>query len=121
MRYGFPRPADRNRRLPPPPLHFDAASLPDSLGRELAVHHIFISYSSKHRDLTRALAAAIDAQYGAGSVWWDHALEVGAITKSRSQCAPRRQDRRGHLDQEGRRIRLGEVGAGSRQPRRQAD
>jgi tetratricopeptide (TPR) repeat protein len=34
---------------------------------------IFISYSSRHRDLTRALAAAIEAQYGAGSVWWDHA------------------------------------------------
>jgi hypothetical protein len=39
------------------------------------VHEIFISYSSKHRDLTQALAAAIEAQYGAGSVWWDHALE----------------------------------------------
>jgi tetratricopeptide (TPR) repeat protein len=39
------------------------------------VHKIFISYSSKHRDLTRALAAAIEAEYGAGSVWWDHALE----------------------------------------------
>ena len=36
---------------------------------------IFISYSSKRRDLTRALSAAIEAQYGAGSVWWDHALE----------------------------------------------
>jgi TIR domain-containing protein len=40
-----------------------------------ALHDIFISYSSKHRDLTRTLAAAIEAQYGAGSVWWDHALE----------------------------------------------
>jgi len=38
-------------------------------------HEIFISYSSKHRDLTRGLAAVIEAQYGAGSVWWDHALE----------------------------------------------
>ncbi|HRE87094.1 MAG TPA: toll/interleukin-1 receptor domain-containing protein [Accumulibacter sp.] len=36
---------------------------------------IFISYSSKHRDLTRALAGVIEEQYGAGSVWWDHALE----------------------------------------------
>lgn len=36
---------------------------------------VFISYSSKHRDLTQPLAAAIEAQYGAGSVWWDHALE----------------------------------------------
>ena len=34
---------------------------------------IFISYSSLHRDLTRTLAAAIEAQYGAGSVWWDQA------------------------------------------------
>jgi hypothetical protein len=39
------------------------------------MHDIFISYSSKHRDLTRTLAAAIEAHYGAGSVWWDHALE----------------------------------------------
>lgn len=37
---------------------------------------IFISYSSRHRDLTRALAAALEAQYGAGSVWWDEALEA---------------------------------------------
>ena len=36
---------------------------------------IFISYSSRHRDLTRALVAALEAQYGEGSVWWDHALE----------------------------------------------
>ena len=39
------------------------------------MYDIFISYSSKHRDLTEALAAAIEAQYGTGSVWWDHALE----------------------------------------------
>ncbi|EXI90554.1 MAG: putative O-linked N-acetylglucosamine transferase, SPINDLY family [Candidatus Accumulibacter regalis] len=36
---------------------------------------IFISYSSKHRDLTRELAGVIEEQYGAGSVWWDHELE----------------------------------------------
>lgn len=36
---------------------------------------VLISYSSKHRDLTRALAAAIEAQYGPGSVWWDTELE----------------------------------------------
>ncbi len=36
---------------------------------------LFISYSSKHRDLTRQLAAALEAQYGADSVWWDHELE----------------------------------------------
>lgn len=36
---------------------------------------IFISYSSKHRDLTRELADTIEAQYGPGSVWWDHDLE----------------------------------------------
>jgi hypothetical protein len=39
-----------------------------------AVHDIFISYSA-HRDLTRALEAAIEAQYGAHSVWWDDHLE----------------------------------------------
>jgi len=39
---------------------------------------IFISYSSRHRDLTRELAEVIEAQYGAGSVWWDHALESRA-------------------------------------------
>src|SRR5262249_26083969 len=37
--------------------------------------HIFISYSKKHRELTGALATALEAQYGAGSVWWDYALE----------------------------------------------
>ena len=36
---------------------------------------IFISYSSPHRALTRTLAAAIEAQYGAGSVWWYYALQ----------------------------------------------
>jgi hypothetical protein len=39
------------------------------------VHEIFISYSSKHRDLTRELAVVLEAQYGAGSVWWDQELE----------------------------------------------
>ena len=48
------------------------------LGAEAPVHEIFISYSSKHRELTRELAAVIEAQYGAGSVWWDHALESRA-------------------------------------------
>jgi tetratricopeptide (TPR) repeat protein len=68
-------------------LHFDAASLPGSLCRELHVHEIFISYSSKHRDLTRALAAAIEAQYGAGSVWWDHELESRASYSEQIKAA----------------------------------
>lgn len=34
---------------------------------------IFISYSSQHRDLTRELVDAIEAQRGKGSVWWDQA------------------------------------------------
>jgi hypothetical protein len=34
---------------------------------------IFISYSTQHPELTRALAAAVEAQYGVGSVWWDQA------------------------------------------------
>jgi len=42
------------------------------------VKPIFISYSSQHRDLTRALVGVIEAQYGAGSVWWDHELESRA-------------------------------------------
>ena len=42
------------------------------------MHEIFISYSSKHRSLTRALAAAIEGQYGVGSVWWDYELESRA-------------------------------------------
>jgi tetratricopeptide (TPR) repeat protein len=40
------------------------------------MHEIFISYSSRHRDLTRTLAAAIENQYGPQSVWWDHELEA---------------------------------------------
>ena len=39
------------------------------------MHEIFISYSSKERELTRRLAWAIEKQFGAGSVWWDRALE----------------------------------------------
>jgi tetratricopeptide (TPR) repeat protein len=35
------------------------------------VADIFISYSSRHRDLTRDLAAAIETHFGEGSVWWD--------------------------------------------------
>jgi tetratricopeptide (TPR) repeat protein len=42
------------------------------------MHAIFISYSSKHRKLTRQFAEAIEAQYGAGSVWWDRELESRA-------------------------------------------
>jgi hypothetical protein len=42
--------------------------------RVFAMKPIFID-STKQRELTRALAAAIEAQYGEGSVWWDHALE----------------------------------------------
>ena len=34
---------------------------------------IFISYSSKHRDLTRELAATLEHHFGDGSVWWDQA------------------------------------------------
>ena len=48
---------------------------------------IFISYSSKHRDLTRELAGAIEAQYGAGSVWWDHELESRASYSEQIKAA----------------------------------
>jgi hypothetical protein len=44
----------------------------------VVVKLIFISYSSKHRELTRELAAAIEMQYGPDSVWWDSALESRA-------------------------------------------
>lgn len=35
--------------------------------------HVFISYSSRHRDLTAALAALLIKE--GYSVWWDHNLE----------------------------------------------
>src|SRR5450631_94014 len=38
-----------------------------------AMADIFISYSSQQRDVTRPLAAAIEAEHGIGSVWWDQA------------------------------------------------
>jgi hypothetical protein len=48
---------------------------------------IFISYSSKHRDLTRELASALEAQYGNGSVWWDRDLESRANYQSQIRRA----------------------------------
>jgi hypothetical protein len=45
------------------------------------------SYSSKHRDLARVLVAAIEAQYGAGSVWWDQALESRASYSEQIKAA----------------------------------
>ncbi len=51
------------------------------------VAQIFISYSSKHRELTRALAAAIEAQYGADSVWSDRELESRASYSEQIKAA----------------------------------
>ena len=51
------------------------------------MHEIFISYSSKHRDLTRELAAVLEAQYGAGSVWWDKELEARAAYATQIRAA----------------------------------
>ena len=51
------------------------------------MHEIFISYSSKHRELTRRLAKAIEAQYGAGSVWWDRELESRASHQEQIHAA----------------------------------
>ena len=48
---------------------------------------IFISYSSKHRDLTRKLAEVIEAQYGQGSVWWDRELESRASYSAQIRVA----------------------------------
>ena len=48
---------------------------------------IFISYSSKHRDLTGELVGVIEAQYGAGSVWWDHELESRASYSEQIKAA----------------------------------
>ena len=48
---------------------------------------VFISYSSKHRELTRELVAAIEGQFGTGSVWWDHALESRASFSEQIKAA----------------------------------
>ena len=48
---------------------------------------IFISYSSKHRDLTRKLAEELEAQDGQGSVWWDHELESRASYSAQIRVA----------------------------------
>src|SRR5262245_7575961 len=36
---------------------------------------IFVSYSSKHLELTRQLVQLLEATYGPESVWWDRDLE----------------------------------------------
>ncbi len=51
------------------------------------MHEIFISYSSKHRPLTAELAAALEQQYGAGSVWWDTELEARAAYATQIRAA----------------------------------
>lgn len=51
------------------------------------MHSVFISYSSKHRDLTERLAEVIEAQYGQGSVWWDHELESRGTYSSQIAAA----------------------------------
>lgn len=48
---------------------------------------ILISYSSKHRDLTRELPRVIEGQYGIGSVWWDHDLESRASYSEQIKAA----------------------------------
>ena len=45
---------------------------------------IFLSYSSKHRDLTGALAQALEAE--GLSVWWDTELEAYAIFRRPDRC-----------------------------------
>jgi tetratricopeptide (TPR) repeat protein len=42
------------------------------------MYEIFVSYSSKHRELTQRLVRAFEEQYGPGSVWWDCELESRA-------------------------------------------
>lgn len=51
-------------------------STPHEESGPAAMHSIFISYSSRHRELTRQLAAMLETHHGAGSVWWDDALEA---------------------------------------------
>ena len=51
------------------------------------MHEIFISYSSKHRLLTAELAAVLEEQYGAGSVWWDTELEARAAYATQIRAA----------------------------------
>ncbi len=51
------------------------------------MHEVFISYSSKHRELTRRVAKAIEACYGAGSVWWDRELESRASYQEQIRAA----------------------------------
>ncbi len=51
------------------------------------MHEIFISYSSKHRDLTRELVAVLEQQCGADSVWWDYELEARAAYATQIRAA----------------------------------
>ena len=67
-----------------------------------AMEPIFISYSSKHRESTRALAAAIEAQYGAGSAWGTPTRKPGILFDADQGRAGRRARGRRGLD--GRRM-----------------
>jgi tetratricopeptide (TPR) repeat protein len=50
--------------------------------------HIFISYSSQHRDLTRTLAGQIEAEFRDHTVWWDQAgLRAGDRFSPEITCA----------------------------------
>jgi tetratricopeptide (TPR) repeat protein len=40
---------------------------------------IFVSYSTKHTDVTEGLVAKLEAKFGLGCVWWDHRLRAGEI------------------------------------------
>ena len=46
---------------------------------------VFISYSTKHRDLTRQLAAVIEGQ--GYTVWWDEAIESWGSLEAQIRAA----------------------------------
>ncbi len=70
----------------PWPISCQRTSLAGNGNPGVVMADVFLSYSSKHRYLTRALAQALEAE--GLSVWWDTELEAYATLRDQIDAAP---------------------------------